>query len=148
MLHLPSSYSPSVASISCMVFMPHFLCTVHTLVHDSLSPSCPPCFSWVNLRRSLFLCLHKCATFVCIVVYLYAEAELHSLKACHHRSGPIADFCQASLLLCNTTPYLPSPSKKARTEWDKLPTMTSVCFSSYFDACSIPTPILKHSHCH
>lgn len=77
---------------------------------------------WVNLRRSLFLlmCSRKCVTFVYIVLFLYAETDSQSSKARHHRSGWLQSFCQASLLLHNTSPYLLSGSEEARTERDKL----------------------------
>lgn len=83
------SLLPSHVWSLCSTFLEHFICsfTIPFLHHAHAA-------SWVNLRRSFFLlmCLHKCATFVYIVLYLYAEADLQSLKACHHRSGSLALF--------------------------------------------------------
>lgn len=40
----------------------------------------------------MFMCLHKCASSVCTVLYLYAETGSQSSMACHHRSGSLAVF--------------------------------------------------------
>lgn len=84
---------PWLPSHACLVFLLHFPLAFHILIDYSLFPRSHAAF-WVNLRRSLFvlMCLRKCATFVCIVLYLYAEADSQSSKACHHRSGSLAVF--------------------------------------------------------
>lgn len=51
--------------------------------------------------------------------------------------GCLQSFCQACLLLRNTSTYLLSPSDKARTEWD------SVGFKSACDTHSSPTLVSK-----
>lgn len=71
----------------CSAFLKHFISS-YTIPFPPRSHAA----FLVNLKRILLMCLRICATFVCIVLYLYAEADSQSSKACHHRSGSLAVF--------------------------------------------------------
>lgn len=57
------------------------------LIDDSLSVPLPCCFLGEYEEKVVFVCAFKCATFVCIVLNLYAEADWQGSKARRHRSG-------------------------------------------------------------
>lgn len=93
---------PLLPSHACLVFLLHFPLAFHILIHYSLCPLAQPLGltllpcrilgEYEEMLVCVDVCLRKCATFVCIVLYLYAETDSQSSKACHHRSGLLAVF--------------------------------------------------------
>lgn len=120
--------------LPCLVFLLHFPLAFHILILYSLSLRLASPQSFAPMLRSgcvwehtclCGMCLHKFTTFVCVVMYLFAEAQSQSSKACHLRSGLLAVFLSVSLLLCNI-----SSLTQSGKEQDKLQVSPRVGFNS------------------
>lgn len=143
---LPSCYSLSVAStsglfapLSLSISYPHSLFPFPSLSLSAFFCSHAAFFGWVWEDACLcFMCLHKFTTIVYIVMYVFAETQSQSSKACHLRSG---SFCQW-VFCCITQAHIPSLTQ-SRKKQDKLQVPPRVVFNSAFHTHSIPASSSK-----
>ena len=134
-------FPPLLPSHACLVFLLHLPLAFHILIDYSLS-RCSHAVFLGEFKEKLVcagvfaqmcnFCVHCVVSIFCMLRMTPRVQRLVTTDL-----GCLQSFCQACLLLRNTSPYLLSRSENARTEWD------SVGFNSAFDTHSIPTLVSK-----
>lgn len=112
---------PLLPSHAYLVFLLHFPSAFHILIDYSLSPPLP-CWVFGRIRGEACLCWCVCMNVqlscaLCCIYMLRLTPRVQRLVTKDLVRSQ--SFCQGSLLLRNTSPYLLSRSEEARTEWDK-----------------------------